>query len=180
LIIIGLPTLEKAFTKLAAGASFCRRSISDSLGPVKYCRTPLTGGAAAIGLVASRTVLPARLSTPARRIASSATRPSTASTRMSALAATSAKVASGMPFCALHSPSLLPSRLAIVTSWPCFLKPAASTLPTSPEPITPILLFFMAATLTGGVGFLSRGRFVWCMVLMHGVECGAQRGQTKS
>ncbi len=38
-----------------------------------------------------------------------------------------------------------------------------------------ILLFFMAATLTGGVGFLSRGRFVWCMVLMHGVECGSPR-----
>jgi len=39
--------------------------MSDSLGPLKYCITPLTGGAAAMGLVASITVLPLKFLMPA-------------------------------------------------------------------------------------------------------------------
>src|SRR5580704_13039726 len=53
-----LPQLENAFTNLAAGRLFWSRSINDSLGPVMNERTPLTGGASAIGLVVSRTTLP--------------------------------------------------------------------------------------------------------------------------
>src|SRR6188768_2114441 len=52
-----LPTEQNDFTKCASGARACSRSIRDSPGPVKYGITPSTGGAAAMGLVVSMTVL---------------------------------------------------------------------------------------------------------------------------
>ena len=64
LTIEAAPTLEKALTKRAVGAVFCRRSMSDSLPLVKKLITPFTGGASAIGLVVSMIVLFARFSIP--------------------------------------------------------------------------------------------------------------------
>jgi hypothetical protein len=48
----------KRLYKVRSGAIFCRRSMSDSSRLVKYFSTPFCGGASAIGLVASMTVLP--------------------------------------------------------------------------------------------------------------------------
>jgi hypothetical protein len=50
-IMTALPTELNALTNRAPGTCFCSRSISESPGPVKNCRTPSTGGASAIGLV---------------------------------------------------------------------------------------------------------------------------------
>ena len=44
LTMSALPTQENAFTRCADGTSRCRRSRSESFGPVKNCSTPFTGG----------------------------------------------------------------------------------------------------------------------------------------
>src|ERR1017187_10431693 len=67
------PTQLNAFTKCAAPNSRCNRSMSDSSKLVKSFRSPFSGGASAIGLVASITVFPARIPSPAMRRASAAT-----------------------------------------------------------------------------------------------------------
>lgn len=92
-----LPTLLKALTKRASGNAACRRSISESFGPVKKRRTPSTGGSSAIGFVVSITIFPRRFAAPAPASASSAARPATASTTVSAHAAASAGVPVGIP-----------------------------------------------------------------------------------
>ena len=60
-----LPTLLNALTKRALGAALCSRSIRESSRVVKKLITPFTGGASAIGLVASMTILPASACAPA-------------------------------------------------------------------------------------------------------------------
>src|SRR3954467_13017163 len=92
-----LPTLLNAFTRRASGNAACSRSSRDAFGPVKYCSTPSTGGASAIGLVVSITPFPSPLAAPASRNASSAALPLTASTRRSPHAATSANVPAAIP-----------------------------------------------------------------------------------
>src|SRR5215510_8152371 len=65
--------------------------MSDSSRSVKNFNTPFTGGASAIGFVASITVFPDRLDSPAARSASAATVPLTARTTSSANSAAWAK-----------------------------------------------------------------------------------------
>jgi hypothetical protein len=103
--------------------------MSESLGPVKNWRMPSTGGASAMGFVASSTSLPF-IPSPASFTASSATRPFTASTSTSPCDAVSANVAAAMPLSALNAASLLGSRLPMRTSQPFFAKPFASTCAT--------------------------------------------------
>ena len=57
--------------------------MSDSFCEVKYCKTPFTGGASAIGFVVSMTVLPLRLAMPAAFSAASAAVPLVARTTIS-------------------------------------------------------------------------------------------------
>ncbi len=71
-----------------AGARFCRRSIKDPCKSVKKDSTPLVGGASAIGLVVSITVLSVSAS-PHATTTSSAALPFTASTTEEACCAAS-------------------------------------------------------------------------------------------
>ncbi len=132
LTMCALPTHDQALTKWAWGACCCRRSIRDSLGPVKNLSTPSSGGSSVMGLVASSTVLPARCATPASAIADSAALPFTASTMISPQAAASANVptAAFAPAFAFQSASFEGSREPRMAAKPCFKKPSASTSPT--------------------------------------------------
>lgn len=98
--IFGFPTELNAFTKFTFGCAAWRRSISDSSRLVKNFSTPFTGGAAAMGLVGSITVLPASVSPPASSSTSSAMVPFTASTTISPnLAASANEPTFAPPFC---------------------------------------------------------------------------------
>ena len=114
----GLPMQLNALTKWAWGAAACRRSIRLWPKSVKNDRTPFSAGASAMGLVASSTVFPVRLSRPASSRADSAPLPLTANTMRSAKDAASAKVPTEAlapaPF--FHSASLAGERLARITS----------------------------------------------------------------
>src|SRR5579863_4709432 len=116
LIIRALPTELYALTKCASGTAACNCSISDRSRLVKNLSTPLTGGASAIGLVASMTGLPARFAAPAILSTSAATVPLTASTTISPNFAASAKLATCAPLCsATKSLSLPVSRVPSAT-----------------------------------------------------------------
>src|SRR5262249_33715186 len=115
----------KALTNCALVAARWSRSIRDSSCVVKNRSTPLTGGAAAMGFVASMTGLFARFAAPAARTASTAAVPFTASaTSFANLAASSKLPTRALGCCAAHSASLDASRVPIMTSWPCFKNPA--------------------------------------------------------
>ena len=58
LTITALPRQLNAFTNFAAGNAASNCSMSDSFGPVKNRSTPSSGGASAMGFVASITSLP--------------------------------------------------------------------------------------------------------------------------
>ena len=112
------PTQEKAFTNRAPGACLSRRSRSDSSSVVKKRNTPFSGGAAAIGLVVSMTVLPSRFSAPQSSSADSAPAPLTANTTRSPNFAASAIVPTRAPGpCRPSQPASLPgSRVPRITS----------------------------------------------------------------
>ena len=97
LTIKALPTELKALMKRASANSRCERSMRDSSKLVKYFTTPFTGGASAIGFVASMMGLPARFTAPAARSASRATLPLTAKTTTSPNCAASEKAAGPGP-----------------------------------------------------------------------------------
>lgn len=59
--INAFPTLLNALTNFASGTFSRNSSINDLSRLVKYFKTPLTGGASAIGFVVSITVFPGRL-----------------------------------------------------------------------------------------------------------------------
>src|ERR1017187_9601744 len=142
-IMRAAPTLLKALTTCASGAAAWTRSPSDSFRPVVNTSTPSTGGASAIGLVVSITVLPARLAGRASAMASSAARPSVVKTTSSPNCAVCSKVPARAPeSCPTHcrTSGLLGSREPSITVWPCSRKPAPSTLPTFPEPKIPIFI----------------------------------------
>src|ERR1017187_6637850 len=139
--ISAAPTELKAFTKCAPENSCCNCSMCDSLMLLKNFSTPSSGGASSIGLVASTTVLPARLFAPAARSAEDAALPFTARTTNSPNAAAAANVpVAPLGFAVAHSASFSGVRLPIVTSWPCFSNPLANVFATSPDPRTPTFI----------------------------------------
>jgi hypothetical protein len=85
---------------------------------VKYCRTPIAGGASAIGFVVSMTVLPVRLAMPAAFTAASAAVPLVARTTISPnVAAPSNEPTFAFPFVLdVKSSRLLGVFVPIVTS----------------------------------------------------------------
>src|SRR5687768_13149704 len=112
--------------------------MSDSSSEVKKRSTPFSGGASAIGLVVSITVLPARFSGPQRSTTASAARPLTASVTRSPNWAASANepTAARSPAVWRQAASLAGEREPRITSKPWARKPFASTSPTTPDPRT--------------------------------------------
>ena len=129
------------------------RTLEGECVAVMVQNTPFTGGASAIGLVASMTVFPARFDSPAARSASAATVPLTARTTRSANCAASAKPPTRpLGFCDAQSASLAGSRVPIITSWPCFRKPPPKTFATSPDPSTPTFMNISFSCILGTRG----------------------------
>jgi hypothetical protein len=116
--IKAFPTQEKALTRKAPGARRCRRSISESFGPVKKVSTPLVGGISAMGLVASITTLPVSDAGGSEETSDSTAEPLTARMMISAAAAASAKVpADAVPAAPVnHGASFAGSRLPRTTA----------------------------------------------------------------
>src|ERR1051325_1868795 len=142
LIMCALPTVLNALTTRARGIRRWICSPRESVVP-----TNSVGGIPLLkssGFVASIRTLLSKDSSPASLIASAAPAPRVARTRMSPNCAASANVpAETRAFADAHSRSFSGSREPIFTSWPRLAKPAASSLPTSPEPSTPTRTFCM-------------------------------------
>jgi hypothetical protein len=130
-----LPTELNAFTKRTPTNSRCNRSNSESSCVVKNFNTPWSGGASAMGLVASITILPVGAATPAAFTASTAPVPLTASTASSANFAASAKLTARPWDFYLPNQSTWRGRAC-----PCFKNPAPKVFATSPEPMIPIFM----------------------------------------
>ena len=111
------PTELKALTNFAPANSRCSRSTSASSRLVKTRSTPFTGGASAMGFVASMTGLPDRFEAPAARRASALAEPLTARTTKPPKLAASPKLPTfPLGFFPAHSFSFVGSRVPIMTS----------------------------------------------------------------
>ncbi len=104
----------------SATAASARRSSPEISWPTwtwKKRSTPFSGGASAIGFVASINGFPAKLASPAARSASAAAVPLTASTTSSPKRAASAKPPTrAFAFPALHASSFAGSRVPSIVS----------------------------------------------------------------